>query len=99
MLTFASAHMETLTLIREDVQGVDIVVRLSAHHRMHTAGIISDHAAERAVGMCGRIGGEGEMMPLGGITQLVEHDTRQHARGLRNGIEFYNRIEILRTVD
>ena len=49
--------------------------------------------------MRGRIGGEREVMPLGGIAQLVEHDTRLHARGPRAGIELYNAIEILRTVD
>ena len=60
-------------VIGEDVELLDIVRGAPGHHRMHAAGIVAEHAAERVVVVRRRVGAEGQMMLLGGVAQLVEH--------------------------
>jgi hypothetical protein len=44
---------------------LDVVGYASGHHGLHAAGVVADHAAERAAAMRGRVGVEGELVALG----------------------------------
>ena len=59
---------------------MDIVRSAACHHRMHAAGIIAAHAAEGIVVVGRRVGGEGEMMLFGFVSQDIEHAAWLHAR-------------------
>src|SRR5579864_6269956 len=41
-------HFHPRTVISEDVQRLDVVVGFAGHHRMHSAGVVADHAADSA---------------------------------------------------
>src|SRR5207245_6198077 len=67
--------------------------------RMHAARVVADHAAERAVGVCGRIRREGQMMPFGCFSQPVEHEARLHASPPEIRIERDQVPHVLRVVE
>ena len=67
------AHRHTQAVIGQNIEGFDIFVGLAGHHRMHTAGVVADHAADGATVMARGIGPEGQMMFLGGVAEIVEH--------------------------
>ncbi len=48
---------------------------------MHAAGIVPDHAAERATAVACRIGAESQVVFLGGASQMVENDSGLNPRG------------------
>ena len=63
-------------VIGDDVERIDIVGGAAGHDRMHAAGIVAEHAAERVVIVGGGIGAEGQMVLLGCVPQRVEHAAR-----------------------
>ena len=63
---------------------------LPAITRVHAAGVVADHAAERAAVVGGGIGSEGQVMLLGGIAQVVEDHAGLHPGQLADGIDFEN---------
>ena len=58
---------------------------LPRHDRVDAAGVVADHAAQRAAVVRGRVGAEGEVMSLRRVAQVVEHDAGLHARQLLSG--------------
>jgi hypothetical protein len=57
---------------------------------MHTAGVVSDHAADRAPRMRGGIGPVHQPQRLNCALQIVEHDAWLHARRLAVWIDLEN---------
>ena len=77
-------------VVKRDVEGFDIVDHLAAQQAVHAATIVANHAAKRAAGVGGGIGGVGEVMNFRCIAEAVEHDSRLNTGepGLRvNGRE------------
>jgi hypothetical protein len=93
------------TPIRQHVQALDVIRGRWAGaiegrlHRMHTAGVVANHAAERAAAMAARVGTERQPLLCGGRSQMVEGDTRLETRGLRRRIDREDPIEVLGRVD
>src|SRR5581483_4976724 len=65
-------YTQTGAIVGDNLEGFDVVVGFAAHDGVDAAGVVADHAAECAAVMAGRIGGECEVMFLGGVAQVVE---------------------------
>ncbi len=98
LLLARGADPQPQALIGEDLQLLDVVVRLAGHHRVHAAGVVADHAAESAVVVGGRIGTEGQTVRLGRVAQDVEHETGLDARAPCLRVQLHDAIQILREI-
>ena len=86
-------------VISNDAQLLDVIYGFAAHHRVHAAGVISDHAPQSAVVVRGRIRGKGQMIFLRGIAKIVKHHPGLHARALMLGIQLHNAAQIFRAIN
>ena len=86
-------------VVGQHVERDHVVDRLAAHDGVHAARIVADHAAERVVRMRRRVRRERQVMRLGGVAQVVEHDARLDARELALGIELDDAVQVLGEVD
>src|SRR4029079_9798868 len=69
-------------------------------HRVTAAGVVPEHAAERAIGVRGRVRPEGEAVLLArGVAEVVEDAARLHARDMALGVDLEDVVEVLREVD
>jgi hypothetical protein len=93
------ADAEPQPVIGEDVQLEDVVGGAARHHGMDAAGIVADHAAERVVVVRRRIGAEGEMVRLGGVSQIVEYDARLDPGEPLRGVDGQDMVEVFGVVD
>ena len=66
------AYGEAGAVVKEEVEGEDVVDGFAAHERVDAAGVVADHAADGAAGVRGGVGSEGEVEALGGIADAVE---------------------------
>ncbi len=57
------AHPQPQAVVGEDLQLLDVVGGPAGGQRMHAAGVVADHAADRAPAVGGGIGAEGEPVP------------------------------------
>ena len=70
------------------------------HHRVHAAGVVADHPAERAVVVGRRVGAEGEpVLAVGLLAQPVEDDARLDARELPLGVDLDDPVQVLGEVE
>ncbi len=86
-------------VVGDDVERDDVVAGLAAHHRVHAAGVVADHPAQRVVRMRRRVRRERQVVALRGVAQVVEHDARLDARRPRDGIERDDAVQVFREVD
>jgi hypothetical protein len=99
----ADAHPDAV--VREDVQRLHVVggARAGAvelrHHGMHAAGIVADHAAERAVCVRRRIGPERQPVPLGGVPQIVEDGSGLYACAAAPGVDLQHAVHVFREIE
>ena len=93
------ADVHALAAVSEDLQRLDIVVRLARHDRVHAAGVVADHASERAAVVGSGIGREGEMVLLGRRAKTVEDDAGFDARDTALRIDFEDARHVLRKVE
>ncbi len=91
-------HPHAQTVVGQNLQRLDVLGRLARHDRMRTAGVVADHAAQRTAAVGGRIGPEGQLMRLRGITQNVAHDAGLDFRRPRIHIERQHPVQILRGI-
>src|ERR1700736_212811 len=89
------AYFHAYAVIGDDFEFFDIVVGLACHHGVDTAGIVSDHAAERAAVMGCGIGSEGEVVLFGGVAKVIEHHAGLHASDAASGIDLENTCHVL----
>src|ERR1051325_4519380 len=76
-LCFAGlANLHTNAIVGENLQPLDVLVGLATHHGMHAAGVIPDHAANRAAVVSGRIGSKGQVVTLGSVAKRIENHAR-----------------------
>jgi hypothetical protein len=66
---------------------------------VHAAGVVADHASERAAIVRGGIGREGKVVLLGCGTEAIKDDSRLDARDAALGIDFKNARHVLRKVE
>ena len=88
------AYFQTKAVVGEDIESFDVVVGLSRHDGMHAAGVVADHAAERAAVVSGRVRRESQMMFLGGVAQVVKNHSGLHPGGALPGIDFHDVIHV-----
>ena len=93
------ADVHALAAVGEDLKRLDVVVRLARHDRVHAAGIVADHAPERAAVVSSGIGREGEVVLLGRARRLIEDDAGLNARDAARGIDFEDARHVLRKVE
>ena len=84
---------------RDDLELVDVLVRLPGHDGVHAARVVSDHAAERAARVRRGVRSEREAVALGRVPQVVQDDARLDARPLIGGVDLQDPPEVLRRVD
>ena len=65
---------------------------------MDAAGVVADHAAERAAAVRCRIGSEGQCKLLRRLAHAIEHDAGLHMDGARNRIDCAHPVHVLRKV-
>src|SRR5271156_4830759 len=66
---------------------------------MHAAGVVSDHAAQRAAVVSCRVGSECQVMFLGGITQTIENDSGLNSRNPPRRIDLDDLGHVFREVE
>jgi hypothetical protein len=66
---------------------MDIIGGAATHYGMRAAGIVADHATERVMGVCGGIGGKGQVVLLGGMAQVIEDQPGLDTGKLVLGVE------------
>ncbi len=93
------ADGQTQAVIGQDVQRLDVVDGLARHHRMRAAGIVADHAAQRAAAVGRRIRAEGQRMFLRGVAQRVADRAGLDTRGFCRRIDFEHAVQVFRGVD
>src|SRR5664279_4492128 len=81
-------YPHALTAVGEDFERLDVVVRFAGHDRVDAAGIIPDHASDRATVVAGRVGRKGQVMFFGGSAQCIEHDAGLHPSNATGRIDF-----------
>ena len=89
------ADLHAQAVVGEDVERFDVVVSLPGHDRMNAAGVVADHASERAAVVRCRIRREGEVVLLGGVAEMVEDHAGLNAGKLAGGIDFEDLREVL----
>ena len=78
---------------------MDIVGRASRHDRMHTAGIVADHAAKRVVVMGRGIGTEGQAMRVGLRAEMIENAAWLDNSEPALHIDRQNSVHVFRKID
>src|SRR5260370_13610263 len=61
-------------VVGDDIELLDVVVGFAGHYRMDAAGVVADHAAQRAAVVRGGIRGESQVMFFSGVAESIEHD-------------------------
>jgi hypothetical protein len=87
------------SLVEQDVEGADVVDGLAAEQAVDPAGVVADHAAERAAAVSCRVGSEGELVLFGFVAKGVEDDAGLDAGAARGGVEVENRGHVAGEVD
>jgi hypothetical protein len=86
-------------IVRQDLQLLDVLIGFTAHQRVDAAGVIADHASERTVMMRRRVWREGQMVLLGRVTEVVEHQARLHTGAAALGVEFEDVVQVFGHID
>src|SRR5205823_2042894 len=71
----------------------------AGHHRVGAARVVADHATEGAVGVGGGVGPEREVVPFGGVAQVVENQSGLHAGPAPVEIELDDVVHVAGKVD
>jgi hypothetical protein len=66
---------------------------------VHAAGIVADHATERAAVVGGGIGRKGKAVPFGGGAKLIEDDSGLDASQAARGIDFEDRRHVFGEIE
>src|SRR5258705_11460246 len=66
---------------------------------MHSAGIVADHAAQRAAVVRGRIGREGQVMLLRCVAEVIENHSGLHPGNAAGGVDLPDLRHVLGGVE
>ncbi len=86
-------------VVEQDVQRFDVVYRFAAHQGVHAAGVVADHAAQRAAAVGGWIGGKGQLVLLGPVAQRIENNPRLDPGAAGGSVERDHRMHVFREVE
>ena len=87
-------------VVEQHVERLDVVGGDAGQDRVHAAGVVADHAAERAAAVRGGIGAEGEVVLLGGARAGGRARCRAaRARSAALGVELEDPRQVLAEVD
>ena len=92
-------HAHALAAVGQDLERLDIVIRLAGHDRVHAAGVIADHASQGAAIMRSGVGRKCKVMLLGRGAQIVEHNARFDPGNAARRIDFEDSRHILRKIE
>ena len=90
----ARTGQQTLPGAVDDVQLHHVVRSSAVGQRVRTAGVVTDHAADGAAGVRGRVRPEAQPVRRGRPLQGVQHDPRLHDGGPGLGIEVQEPVEM-----
>ena len=93
------ADAQLRAVIQQDPQLVDVVDGLSRQQGMRPAGVVADHAAERAAAVRRGIRSKREMVRLRTVSQRVEHDTGLNAGESLICVQLQDRVHALGEVE
>src|ERR1700687_423077 len=93
------ANVHALAAVGEHFQRLDVVVRLAGHDRVHAAGVVADHAPERAAVVGSGIGRKGKMVLLSFGTERVENNSRLDPSNATRRIDFEDARHVFRKVE
>ena len=93
------ADGEAGAVVEQDVELFDVFAGFAAEHGVRTAGVVADHAADRAVLVRGRVGGEGERVLLRGGAQVIVDDAGVDPGVLLFWVELFDGVEVLGKVE
>ena len=94
-----SANPHAGSVVKQNIERLDIVDGLAAEQGMDAAGVVADHTSQRAAAMGCRVGRKGKLMPLGFHAQRVKQDAGLDTGKALGGIEFNHRIHIFREIN
>jgi hypothetical protein len=86
-------------VVKEEVEGEDVVDGFPSHQRVDSAGVVADHAPDGAARMRGRIGCEGEVEALGGVADAIEDDTGLDVDSALSDVDFAHFVHVFREVE
>src|ERR1700674_3764355 len=93
------ADVHSLAAVSEDLKRLDVVIRLARHDRVHAAGVVADHASERATVVGGGIRRKGEVVFLGRRAKTVEDDAGFNAGDAALRIDLKDARHVFREVE
>ena len=67
---------------------------LCAEQRVRAAGVVAEHAAERAVAVRRGVGGEVQALLVGGVAQIVQHAARLNDAELLVGVDAEDAVHV-----
>ena len=94
VLVGGGTDAQAQAVVGDDIEFVDVVDRLAAHDRVHAAGVVADHAAQRAAVVGDGVGAEGQVATFSGRPQGVEDDPGLDAGGLPVVVEHQDLVHI-----
>ena len=87
-------------VVGEHLELVHVVGGATRHHRVHPAGVVTDHPTQRGVGVSRGVGGERDVvLGLQGIAEVVAHAAGLHAREAPLQVHLDHVAHVLRAVD
>ncbi|MNH04607.1 hypothetical protein D3C79_639070 [compost metagenome] len=90
---------ETLTVIGQNFQALDVFDCLAGHHRVSATGVVADHAAQRAAAMGCRVRAEGQPH-LGRLAfELIADHTRLHPGQAPCRVDLMNSVKVFGGID
>lgn len=95
----ASLQAQGVAAVAGDGQGVDVVGGGTPGDRVGAAGVVADHAADRAAAVCGGVRAEGEPVRGGGGPQVVQDHARLDHGGTGGGVQFDDRPQVAGEVE
>jgi hypothetical protein len=93
------ADLHARAVVGENVEALDVVDGEAGHHRVNATRVVADHAAERVVGVGGRVGAEGQAVLLGRVAQGVEDAAGFDAGGAGVRVDGQHAVEVAGEVD
>ena len=82
-------------VVEQHAQLFDVIDGLPRQQGMRAAGVVADHAAQRAAAMRRRVGAERQLVALRSIAQRIEHHARLDARKRLVRVDLQDSIHVL----
>src|SRR5438876_7626672 len=88
-------YFHSQAIVCQDLQFLDVVIRLPRHDRVHATRVVTNHSAQSATVMRSGIRSEGQVVLLSGVAQMVENYTGLHPSDAARWIDLQNLRHVL----